>query len=611
MQKKISIYIIVLFITLQASALFAQPGTNNSSEKTFSSKEAQNKQEQPYSLTQAEKEYLAQKKTIKFCIDPSWLPFEALSNDRHIGMSADYLKLISQKWGIDFQLVPTRTWTETLEKARSRECDILALAMSTPKREKYLKVTKPYIVIPLVIATTKDKPFIADLPDVIHHQIGLTKGYAYIEFLRKEYPEMKIVEFETVHDGLAALEKGIIYGFIDNLDTISYEISNYFSSSIKISGRVNRNWDLGIAVRNDDPVLFGILDKAVRSIDTNAVKKIHSKWVPVTYQHQYNYSLLWKILAAVCVVVLLLVYRYQKIKKFNQKLQRLYLKLAENENSFRSLTDHAHEGVVVVQDKRLVYVNPSMCKMTGYDQDTLLNMETFLPLIAPEARETILANHLKRLAGKASPDRYESEFLKKDGTTYPIELTGVLITWNNKPATLNIISDISERKNAEEAIRFMAHHDSLTELPNRYLLMERLGQSLAQAKRSKHQLGLLFMDLNSFKKVNDTYGHDIGDMLLKMVADRLKPLLRETDTLARMGGDEFVMLLPEIQGKSGVETLIARIDSAFQSPFTLGELTISSSPSVGFSIYPENGDTAEELLRTADQRMYDMKHSKK
>lgn len=532
-----------------------------------------------------------------------------MSGDKNIGITADYLNLISQKQGIKFQLVPTGTWSEALEKAKSRECDILSLAMATPERQKYMNFTEPYITIPLVIATTMDKPFIADLPDVISHRIGLVEGYAFTEFLRKEYPKMNVVEFATVHDGLTALEKNEIYGFIDNLASISYEISNSFSSSIKISGRVNRNWELGFAVRNDDPVLLGILDKTVMSLGDRYIKKIYSEWNSVTYQHKYDYTVLWQILAFAGAVIMFLIYRNKKTNKFNRELQKLNMKLKENQHSFDSLTDHANEGIVVVQDKRLVYVNPSMCKMTGYDKDSLLSFDSFLPLIAPEARETMLTNYSKRLAGKASPDRYESVFLKRDGTSYPIELTGVVISWNDRPATMNIITDISERKRSEEAIRYMALHDSLTGLPNRFLLMERLEQSLARSRRSGQHLGVLFMDLDGFKAVNDTYGHDVGDMLLKSVAERLQPLLRDSDSLARMGGDEFVILLPEVNGEPGVKALIERLESTFQRPFIFDNLKIECNASIGFSLYPEHGDSTDDLLRAADQKMYHIKHS--
>jgi len=292
-------------------------------------------------------------------------------------------------------------------------------------------------------------------------------------------------------------------------------------------------------------------------------------------------------------------------------LEKSNLKLQQSEESFRNLTDNAFEGIAVVQNKRLVYINPRMCEMTGYDKDSLLNLESFLPLIAPEARETMMANHLKRLAGEAAPNRYESLFLKRDGTIYPIELTGVLISWNNSPATLNIVSDISERKAAEEKVRFMALHDNLTGLPNRYLLQERLERALSQARRTNQPLALLFMDLNGFKQVNDTHGHDVGDMLLKGVAGRLQTLVRDSDTLARMGGDEFVILLPQVNGQSGVATLMSRIDESLRPPFQFGSLEVQSHASVGFALYPEHGNTEEELLRAADRKMYNVKHLKR
>ncbi|MDD2557580.1 MAG: transporter substrate-binding domain-containing protein [Desulfuromonadaceae bacterium] len=369
MKKSTYTHILILFITLQTFLSFALNSTNSALGNPINSEEALNKTTTITDFTKEEKEYLTQKKTIKVCIDPNWMPFEAISNNRHVGISADYLNLISQKLGIDFQFVPTETWIESLEKGKSRECDIFSLAMSTPERKTYLSFTTPYIVIPLVIATTKDKPFIADLPDVIHQRIGLVKGYAFTEILRAEYPEMELVEFDTLHDGLVALEKNKIYGFIDNLTTISYEITQSFSSSIKISGRVNRNWELGIAVRNDDPVLLGILDKAVRSIDSNAIKEIHSKWIAVTYEQQSNHSLLWKILAAFVAVMLLFISRYRKMNSFNRKLQELNMKLRESEDSFRYLVNNAYEGIAIIQNKRVAYANPRMCEMTGYDQN--------------------------------------------------------------------------------------------------------------------------------------------------------------------------------------------------------------------------------------------------
>jgi len=606
-----SSYTLLFLLAVSASALVAQESPEAVAGASASLAGVEAAWGTALGLTPEERAYLTRKKTVRVCVDPQWMPFESIAKGRHVGMSADYLEVIAERLGITFELVPTATWSETLEKGETRECDIFALAMDTPERRRYMDFTTPYIVIPLVIATTNDKPFIADINEVLHRPIGMVKGYAFVEFLRADHPSMDIAEYETVYDGLAAVERGEVYGFIDNLTTIAYEITHSFSSSLKISGRLERNWELGIAVRNDDPLLFSVMDKAVKSLDPGVVEAIQAKWVSVTYEQPFDYDLLWKILVVLGAAIAMGVYRYWKVKGFNRTLRELNQRLQESEAAFRSLVNSAHEGIAVMQDRRLVFVNPSVCAMTGYDEAALLGLESFSLMFAPENRETLLANHLNRIEGKPCPVRYESKLLRSDGSKCPIDISGVLISWNGRRATLNVLSDMSERKATEEAVRFMALHDNLTRLPNRYLLMERLERALAHARRVKEPLALLFIDLDGFKEVNDTYGHPVGDLLIKGVAGRIQSLMRDSDTLARMGGDEFVILMTRVDGQAGVETLRARIDEALATPFRFDSLEIQGHASVGFALFPDHGDDEEALLRVADQRMYEDKQAKK
>lgn len=263
---------------------------------------------------------------------------------------------------------------------------------------------------------------------------------------------------------------------------------------------------------------------------------------------------------------------------------------------------------MVVQSRRLVYLNPRMCEMTGYSEAELRALPTFMPLIDPSAREVMLANHLRRLAGEPSPQRYESLFLKKDGTSYPIELSGVAIVWQGEPATLNMVTDISGRKAAEEKMQYLAHHDSLTGLPNRYMLHERLKQAIALAQRTGVPLAVLFIELNGFKKVNDDHGHEAGDCLLQQVAGRIQPLLRDSDTLARMGGDEFVILLTQIAQPKDVAQATARIEAAMAPAFAINDQALRCGFSMGAALYPQDGTTAQALLNLADHQMYAHKH---
>lgn len=294
--------------------------------------------------------------------------------------------------------------------------------------------------------------------------------------------------------------------------------------------------------------------------------------------------------------------RYYRNKLYRQRA--LIQKLSENANSFRYLVETAHEGIAVVQNKRLVYLNPRMCEMSGYSEDELKALPSFMPLIAPSARDVMMENYLRRLAGKASPQRYESLFLRKNGNSYPIELSGVAIVWEGKPATLNMLTDISARKSAEQKMHYLAHHDSLTGLANRAMLQDRMKQAIALAQRTHIPLGVLFIDLNEFKKINDTYGHDVGDCLLQKVALRLNALLRESDTLARVGGDEFVALLTQVNDMNELQQCMGRIEATMKAPFYIQHHVLLCHVSQGAAVYPDDGNTAQALLHRADQNMY-------
>ncbi len=175
-------------------------------------------------------------------------------------------------------------------------------------------------------------------------------------------------------------------------------------------------------------------------------------------------------------------------------------------------------------------------------------------------------------------------------------------------ALCGISTDITERKDIEEHMQHMAQYDALTHLPNRALFNDRLQQAIAAAQRNKAKLALMFIDLDKFKPVNDTYGHGVGDMLLKEVAQRIQDCLRDSDTAARVGGDEFVILLPTIETKAAANKVGEKILDALNLPFELAGHTLNIGSSIGVAIYPEHGKEEKLLVKSADIAMY---HAKK
>jgi diguanylate cyclase (GGDEF)-like protein/PAS domain S-box-containing protein len=205
-------------------------------------------------------------------------------------------------------------------------------------------------------------------------------------------------------------------------------------------------------------------------------------------------------------------------------------------------------------------------------------------------------------------DRFETEFrvIRPDGTVRMIKADALIIRGEDgTPIRMTGLNkDITESKKTEEKVLHLAHYDVLTDLPNRTLFTDRLQQTIAKAKREKTHMALMFLDLDRFKEVNDSLGHDMGDVLLKEAAHRLVSCLRETDTVARLGGDEFTIILGELNDPDNVEHVAQNILQKLSEPFKLGEDTAYVSASIGITLYPEDAKTIDELLKNADQAMY-------
>ncbi len=295
-------------------------------------------------LTKKERAYLKNTK-IKMCIDPDWMPLERFLGKKYIGMSADYFKIIEKNLGINIELVPTKTWEESLRLAQKRECDILSLAMKTAKREKYLNFTSPYLSTPLVVATSIDAPFIADFHSLTKEQkLGIPKGYAYAEILKDRYPNLNIVSVENLQDGLEKVRQGELFGYVGSLATIGYEFQKNYIGELKIAGKFDDKWELGIAVRNDDKTLFNILQKGALSITENENKEILNRWIAINYEKSVNYKFLFKIITFASLIIFLIMYWNRKLSKFNRELQVAKERADEmREDKANFLTNVSHE----------------------------------------------------------------------------------------------------------------------------------------------------------------------------------------------------------------------------------------------------------------------------
>jgi len=282
--------------------------------------------------------------------------------------------------------------------------------------------------------------------------------------------------------------------------------------------------------------------------------------------------------------------------------------LCASELKFRTLAETTPAAIFIYQDDRLVYCNPGMEILTGYTHDELMKVRSW-DLIHPDTRDLAREMSLARLDGAPAPSRYEVKIITKQGEEKWVDLSSSTIELNGQLAGMGTAHDITDRKEAEEIISKLAYYDPLTGLPNRLLFNDRLSMAISRAERFQEKIAVFMLDLDKFKDVNDTLGHTVGDHLLKAVADRLSVSLRKSDTVARMGGDEFIICVPDLKDHGNPVQVAEKILEDFISPFSFNSHEISIKSSVGMAMYPDDGTDGEMLIRNADIAMYRAKHA--
>jgi diguanylate cyclase (GGDEF)-like protein/PAS domain S-box-containing protein len=302
---------------------------------------------------------------------------------------------------------------------------------------------------------------------------------------------------------------------------------------------------------------------------------------------------------------------------FNHLLQTLQLRetaLRESEERHRTLVEWSPEAIIVHRAGTFIYVNPAAIALFGATSAQELIGKRVFDLIHPDFHPVVLARLLEHTsAGRAAP-MIEEKYYKLDGTPMDLEVQSRPIVFDGMPAIHTALRDITARKAAQEKIESLAFFDPLTGLPNRRLLIDRLEQALAASARHHREGALLFIDLDNFKDLNDSLGHDMGDLLLQQVAQRLGAGMREGDTVARLGGDEFVVILEDLspnpdEAAAQAEAVGEKILCLLARTYQLSGHEHHSTPSIGVTLFNDHVETVAELLRRADLAMYQAKAS--
>lgn len=313
-----------------------------------------------------------------------------------------------------------------------------------------------------------------------------------------------------------------------------------------------------------------------------------------------SYGMATMIVLFLCFVVITAIKVGQSLKE-NILLR---YQAVENESRFRMMLDYSPIAASVVDKAthRVVFANQSYADLIGIDHDKTIGINPW----DFYASKSEYGNVLKEIdnGGPVINRLMELKLANKIREIKWILASYLPIEYSGKPMILRWFYDITDRKVMEEQVHYLAYHDPLTKLPNRILFRDRLRQALSVAKREKNMVAVMFLDLDKFKPVNDTYGHEMGDLLLKSVAERIGSCIRGSDSIARIGGDEFTVLLPEVKDTQAALAVAEKIHLALNKPFVVAGQQLHISSSIGVALYPVHADEEKLLIKSADAAMY-------
>ncbi|MEA3285435.1 MAG: diguanylate cyclase [Synergistota bacterium] len=441
-------------------------------------------------LSVEEREYLGRRGPIRFSVDPSWAPYEWIDESgEYRGVGSDYIKLLSGKLGVAMELVPTRSWEETLEFVKAGSSDVVPLLNRTKEREEYLGFTSPYVINPAVIVTRDDVSDLAGFMDLAGKTVAVVKGYNVEDILRERYLDLSIVPVANNREGLRLVASGEVFSASAPLIVASLVIEEEGLTTLKLWGHDDFEHRLRMGIRKDDPILLGIMQKAVLSLNLKESSRIFDRWNPLASKG-IDQGLFWSI------VVLLIV-----------------------------------------------------------------------------------------LIASASGVAYR--FVRKNDQ---------LRVFNRELAKVKAALEEGNRR-----LELLSKMDHLTGIANRFGIEEFLNRAVLKARRGT-PFCVAIGDVDHFKRVNDDYGHQVGDRVLVRLAEILVDAVRAVDLVGRWGGEEFIIVFDDMVERDlfpvtdRIRRIISESDFGLDRPLTV---------SFGGAAFPAEGDLSlNDLLRAADGALY-------
>ncbi|WP_206022788.1 EAL domain-containing protein [Billgrantia bachuensis] len=560
-------------------------------------------------LTEEERYFLEQNEPIVFVSQSRYPPFEFLDdNEERHGIMVELAQWIATEAGFHAQLTDT-VFHQAQERVLSGDAHVLTSFFYSETRDRQFDFTQTVFEVPAAIFVAAKRPDIARVSDLDGKRVATQRGDYAKEYLASLDIEIELVQTDDFASAARAVMEGNADAMVGDEQIVLYYL--YSSGHHQLMKRVGEPLYVGrnaMAVAEGNHLLQSILNKGIEHArSSGTLERLHKKWVGVELPGAgFDWRGYWPYGAGLALLVALIVV-------WNVRLRQVVASKTSELELAASVFRHAREGIVITDAKGdILEVNEAFTRITGYRRDEVLGKNPRL-LQSGQQEESFYQALWKELLEKGA---WEGELWnrRKNGQTYPelLTISKVCDRQGQVSHFVAVFTDISRQKEHERQLQSMAFFDSLTELPNRILLADRLRQAMLAARRSGCKVSLAYIDLDGFKEINDRLGHDFGDRVLVVIAERLTSALREADTVARLGGDEFIIVLPEQNDVATVSVLITRLLRRIAEPIEIEGTYLYVSGSIGVVHFsPDDEIEPEQLIRQADQAMYQAKQAGK
>lgn len=583
-------------------------------------------------LTDQEQAYIAQRGKVQILIDPDWYPYESLTKEgSYKGIAADLLRLIFERGGLSFEIMPSKNWEDSIVKAKNQQADVLSLLNQTPERSKWLTFTAPYYTDPNVIITRNEHDYVSNLAFLQNETIALPAQTSVVEQVKRDYPNLKVIEVESEKQAIQMVDQGEADLTLRSLTMAAYIIKNQGYFNLKVAGEVSAYQnELRMGLIKDDPVLLGILNKAIASITPEDIQKAVNDHISIEIRSGFDYQLFFIVFGAFSLFLVIIVVWSQKVRRLNRHLKsreialtELSEKLADGEALYRSILTASPDAIVLsTLAGEVLMASPAVVKVVGVGEPSELYDKKLIDYIDEADKQRFTENlnrlstevlygtrHYQGINALGQPVMYEvSSERICDEFGVPIRIVSVIrdVTLRHQMEKILKTSEQEARRLAEELeeanniLKQTATLDNLTGIKNRYYFDQKLPEELQTAARNRAGLGLILLDLDRFKQVNDRFGHDRGDEVLKKIVQTVKGHIRKTDIFARWGGEEFVILLPGMdleRMKATADKIRYAVEKTQHGE--VGQVTIS----IGASVWDYEESALAWFVRT-DKALY-------